>query len=276
MTKKYSVVSIHFTNICNLNCPFCYKEKGQELMDDLTLFEYPKYLKEITDQVALGGGEPLLFPMYLRKFSRICKEEDLICNVTTNGTELDKMDDVYLKWLFKDIEMVSISFDQHKCRTQELTKHTFRRIKRLSSIGIRVGVNLLLNKVMFSKPMIFMGLIAQLYNAGAERVFALYPKNMDLGIDITKHRTTFAVLTATHTHFYVDDLTKMILEQGYDNWKRPCHYTRDIVSIDYDSKVYGCSFDSEPIMEIKKPKDILRLKRMRKQKRMSCPYLIRP
>ena len=45
----------------------------------------PRYLKDITEQVALGGGEPTLYPELVDQFTKECEDYDLICNLTTNG-----------------------------------------------------------------------------------------------------------------------------------------------------------------------------------------------
>ncbi len=79
------VVSLHFTNECNGDCPFCYREKGKETMDEELLMELPRFLKDITGQVALGGGEPTLHAGLVQRFARECSDYDLICNAITNG-----------------------------------------------------------------------------------------------------------------------------------------------------------------------------------------------
>lgn len=76
----YKVVSIHFTNDCNFNCPFCYREKGTELMDEELFLGLPRFLKDVTEQVALGGGEPTLYPDLVENFAKECK--DYTCSFT--------------------------------------------------------------------------------------------------------------------------------------------------------------------------------------------------
>ena len=41
----------------------------------------PRYLQDITNQVALGGGEPTLYPELVKQFAQECKNYDLICNL---------------------------------------------------------------------------------------------------------------------------------------------------------------------------------------------------
>ena len=76
--------------------------------------------------------------------------------------------------------------------------------------------------------------------------------------------------------FYVDDLTKMIIEEkSYSDWKTACHFGKDIVSIDEFGNVTGCSFDKQSLMKIENPKDILKISGLEMEERFVCPYLKR-
>jgi MoaA/NifB/PqqE/SkfB family radical SAM enzyme len=267
--KRFKVVSIHFCNDCNLKCEMCYRKKREGAQKPFSFFrELIPHLAQMTDQIACGGGEPFLHPQQVMELAKDCRKNGILMNVTTNGTQ--PMTDYV-----KDIEMVSVSFDRYKrptmgdvvkyCETiHELKKHT------------RVGVNLLIDKSMFAPKRIFPKLVNTFFYSGAERVFALYPKNWEF-IDILPHTDIYGALSAVYEHFYVDDLTNMILrEQRYSGWVNPCHYGKDLVSINEFGEVTGCSFDGpdHALIKLDKPADILRVLDVKMEERRSCPYLL--
>ena len=293
--KKYKVIAIHYGNLCNKNprCKMCYvKDKGcgKEKVKSMNWFcNLVPHLKTLTEQVALGSyGEPLLYPSFIKKFSSACKKNELICNMTTNGIAIMKTN----KNVFDNLDMVSISFNNELMKTSKDVK-TFRRnvsyLKRFTKV--KIGCNLLINNEMFNNPNTiptsstssiansFKEIVDYLFSVGVNNVYALYPKNYGLGLDITRHKAIYLYLTMKYDGkngkglFVVDDLTKEILEQGYKNWKNPCHFARDMVSISPNGEVYGCSFDQKSILKLNKPKDILKISKIKTKLRYECPYL---
>jgi len=294
--KKFEVVAIHFTGDCNLNCSFCYQRKKEQLLvpeqKDPTGFflELPFYLKEITKQVALGGGEPFLYPFtFVRPFSGRCKQYGIICNVTTNGTYFLKLfqrglvED--LKEVLKYITMVSISFDKEKVRDKADVNNYFEVVDWIkANTGVKVGCNLLVDEKMFGEKGRFFYLVEELL-LHVDSVYALCPKLIKCP-PILEHKGEYLLLTKLNKDsFFVDDLTYKIISEGsYDNWKTPCHYGSKIISIDKYGRVFGCSFDSKEedmIMQLNNPSDVLCLKPgvipggNKIVKRYSCPYLVR-
>jgi MoaA/NifB/PqqE/SkfB family radical SAM enzyme len=266
--KRFKVISMHFCSDCNLSCPMCYKKKREGKQKPFSFFkELIPYVAELTDQCSIGGGEPFLHPGAIMALGRECKKNDMLMNVTTNGTQ--KMKKEYVK----DVEMVSVSFDKYKRpMMKDLVEYceTIHELKKYT----RVGVNLLIDKAMFD-PMIFPRIVDTFFFAGAELIFALYPKNWDF-IDIIPYTDIYAALTTMYKHFYIDDLTNMILrEQQYSDWKAPCHYGKDIISINEFGEVTGCSFDGQDdaVLKLDRPEDILEIKKIKMQERHSCPYL---
>jgi len=265
--KRYKVIALHFTTDCNLDCPMCYRPKKTNGNKPHDWFKkLIPYLAELTPQVALGGGEPFMFPEFVRDFSKEAKEYGLITNVTTNGT-------LPMKDYVKDIEMVSVSFDEHKIKTNQ-DIHNYCLTTRELSKKTRVGCNFLMDNYWLHNPKALLLLLDYFFNsAKIERVFALYPKNWDK-LDILKFRALYYAPTFKFKHFYVDDLTNMILTQNkYQGWDKPCHYGKSIVSIDEQGKVYGCSFSNTPLLKLNKPKDILKIPNVKFKERYDCPYL---
>lgn len=268
--KRFKVISIHFCSDCNLQCPICYRGKREGIPKPISFFkELIPYISELTDQASFGGGEPFLHPGAIMALGRECKKNGILMNVTTNGTQPMKPEHV------KDIEMVSVSFDKYKRpRIKDLARYaeTVRQLKKHT----RVGTNLLIDKDMMKRKETFPMLVKWLFDdVGVERIFALYPKNWEF-IDIIPLTDIYAALTTMYPHFYVDDLSNMILrEQRYSDWKKPCHYGEDIISINEFGEVTGCSFDGpeKAVLNLNRPEDILEIKNIKMEERHSCPYL---
>ncbi len=267
----YNVVGLHFTNECKLNCPFCYRAHGKKTMDKDLLMGLPRYLKDITEQVAIGGGEPTLHPDLIEGFAEECKNYDLPCNMTTNGQEIKKWGNEKLERVCENLEMVSISMDKYKRKKwnngEELLL-TGERIKEHSFLGC----NLLVDQDMMKNSSL-VNLTESLFDNGFNMVFALYPKNMP-AVDILPKRHYYSFLSKEYKWFLVDDLTYQITkEHKYGNWNEPCHYGKDIISIDELGRVGGCSFSKDYKLRLKEPKDVLKIKDIEFEERHSCPYL---
>ena len=264
--KKYKVIAVHFTNKCNLRCPFCYKKQDDSIKPKSFKFfiDLVPYLSELTDQIALGGGEPLMFPHFIKAFGEECKKYDLILNITSNG---------YFSLspnIQKLITMLSVSFDKYK-----YNYNIKRYEKALSKYkDVRLGSNLLISNELFNPPSNFYSIVKYLLsNSIVERVFALYPKDWEY-VPILRHREVYQLLTKEFEHFYVDDLTYKILKEGnYIHWNKPCHYGKDLISIHEDGGVTGCSFDKTPLFIMNKPEDIMKIKDIKITPRLSCPHL---
>ena len=222
--KKYKVVALHYTNVCNLKCPFCYKTNGKEIMNKKLMMNLPEYLTQITGQVAVGGGEPLMFPKVIKEFADQCVKHKLVCNITSNGYLLDKFSDEKLKNILKNVTLISLSIDEYKTSNVKLYKKYLARVKRLRRLGKEVGANLLINKKMFENHWLIR-IVDELFKHGVSRVYALHPKHFSLGVDIIKFKKWYMYLTAKHKHFYLDDCSNSILE----GWKNPCHRGKGLI-----------------------------------------------
>jgi len=264
--KKYNVISLHFTTDCNLDCPFCYRPKKTKNNKEHKWFiELIPYLSKLTNQIAIGGGEPFMHPEFIKEFSKVAKDYNLITNVTTNGT-------LPMRKYIDNVEMVSVSLDKYKYGLGLDSLNKFiKNIKQLKN-KTRIGCNLLMDNYYVDNPIVFIKLLDKLFK-NVERVFALYPKNWKF-IDILKARPIYLLPTLKYKHFYVDDLTnKIIVENKYNNWNKPCHFGKSLISIDERGYIYGCSFSNTPILKLDNPKDLMKVKNIKLKERYSCPYL---
>ncbi len=273
--KRFKVISMHYTTECNLNCPFCYKKRTDKSEEKPLEFWYKliPYASELTNQIALGGGEPFTNISFIKKFGKLCKKNKILLNVTSNGKLLIPLKDIEIKEIFKNITMISFSFDRYKISSKQDLIDYVNLVKRIKSLTkTQVGSNLLVQD--FSS-LEFIKIVNMLFKIGTDRVFALCPKNIPS--NILKLKDAYTYLTLKYPNFYVDDLTQQILsENKYKDWCKECHYFKDIISINEKGFVTGCSFDDEnkALLKLGEPKDILKIKRIEGEKRFSCPYLI--
>ena len=98
---KIPFVSIQITDMCNLNCPFCFRRKVSEepfskikaIIDNLTDYD--------TDTIVISGGEPLL-RKDLKDILQLCKEHGFKTALQSNGLILkDNLDSIlpYVDWI---------------------------------------------------------------------------------------------------------------------------------------------------------------------------------
>ncbi len=273
--KRFKVISIHYTTECNMNCPFCYKKRADKSEEKSLEFWYDliPYASKLTNQIALGGGEPFINIDFIKKFGRVCKKNKVLLNITSNGKLLIPLSDREIKEIFKNITMVSLSFDKYKISSEQDLINYINLVKRIKrSTKTQIGSNLLVQDFDHSE---LVKIVNMLFKIGVDRVFALCPKNMPS--DVLELKDAYTYLTLKYPNFYVDDLTQQILgENKYKDWCKECHYFKDIISINEKGFITGCSFDDESkaLLKLEEPKDILKIKKIDGEKRFSCPYLI--
>lgn len=89
--KRFKKIYVEITNFCNLKCSFC--PEGKREKDFLSVEKFDHIINEIkqyTNLIALHvKGEPLLHPR-LKEILEICKANNMLVNITTNATLLEK------------------------------------------------------------------------------------------------------------------------------------------------------------------------------------------
>ena len=81
---------IEVTDICNLNCPGCFRKNGYEGHRPLdTVKKEILQSKIMTNcrRISISGGEPLLYP-HLKEVVRFIREQNLDSIILTNGDNL--------------------------------------------------------------------------------------------------------------------------------------------------------------------------------------------
>lgn len=95
--KRFHKIYLEISNICNLQCSFCpgTKRKRRAMTPDEFAFLLPK-LRPWTDYLYFHlMGEPLLHPQ-LEEFLRLAGDSGFKVILTTNGTLLEKQQDILL------------------------------------------------------------------------------------------------------------------------------------------------------------------------------------
>lgn len=132
--KKFKKIYVEITNICNLNCSFCSKDKRRK--KELSLNEFEIILNKInnyTDYLYLHvKGEPLLHSEF-ENILKLCKKYNKQVNITTNGTLLKKQID---KILNSDV-VRQVNISMHSLKNSDI-KDILECSKLLSDKGIYV------------------------------------------------------------------------------------------------------------------------------------------
>ena len=94
-SMRFKRIYVEITNVCNLSCTFCQETKREKRF--MSVEEFTHIIEEIkpfTNYIYLHvKGEPLLHPD-LDKILKICEENSIRINITTNGTLVRKKLDV--------------------------------------------------------------------------------------------------------------------------------------------------------------------------------------
>jgi len=139
-------VSVALTNRCDLRCSHCYapKSRNQLRFDVVT-----QWLAELDLHGALGvgfgGGEPTLYPEFVRLCQHVARETGLSVSFTTHGHHID---DVLAEGLRGSVNFIRVSMDGVGATYESIRRRSFptllaslERIKSISRFGVNVVIN---------------------------------------------------------------------------------------------------------------------------------------
>lgn len=134
--KRFKKVYIEITNVCNMKCSFCNPGKRAPLLMKKENFETAiSKIKKYTNLIALHvKGEPLMHPE-LEEILKICEKNEIMVNITTNGTLLKEKCDILKK--SKALRQVNISLhsiektEGYKKSLEEYIKEIFEAVNIL-------------------------------------------------------------------------------------------------------------------------------------------------
>lgn len=247
---RYDVISLHFTNDCNSNCDFCYRREYEQKSFDFW-FECIPYFKKLTEQIALGGGEPYLYPEFIQRFSK----QFPIVNVTTSGS----IDPEIVNEHSKDVSMISVSYDDQKWNSLD------EYIQYVDKIQGFKGANVLLTKAVVDDLVHTVETISD----HVSTTFLLYPKYIDTH-SYSTYRKKISYLSLFE-HIYADECLYKLHNEGIA-WEHPCGRGKKMVSINPDGTINACSFDDKIIHILEHPEQLMEIPQ-KIEPYYYCPYM---
>jgi sulfatase maturation enzyme AslB (radical SAM superfamily) len=139
-------VSIALTNRCDLACSHCYAPKSR---DELHFETVTRWLAELDEAgtlgVGFGGGEPTLYPEFVRLCQHVARETRLAVSFTTHGHHFDSELAARLRgsvhFIRVSMDGVGETYESIRRRSfSELLEH-LAHVRGLSRFGVNVVVN---------------------------------------------------------------------------------------------------------------------------------------
>lgn len=183
------VVQMSITNACNKTCGFCYRPleaKSRWTYDSIVAFA--KYLDRWgVLELALGGGEPTVFPRFSSLVRELWDTTRLAINFTTNGTRLTPE---LLDAIDGHVGQIQISvYDD---------EDVDGTIVRLADRGVRFGLNYLVTP---GRLRTLDADILRWADMGVRDVLLLSYKGRDaLHLDAAEHASLDRRILALHEH----------------------------------------------------------------------------
>lgn len=141
--KKFKQIYLEITTCCNLSCPFCPNRTIPKKTMPIDKIEFViKRIKEYTDCVCLHvQGEPLLHP-HFEDIVKLCNENNLMINLTTNGVLIKKLIDVLEK--YQNFSKINISLQSivNFQKNDEYLQEIKEFIEFIRSQNIMIPINL--------------------------------------------------------------------------------------------------------------------------------------
>ena len=113
---RFKRIYIEITSSCNLKCSFCQETlRPPHFMSVEEFSHIINEIKPYTNYIYLHvKGEPLLSP-YLSDILKICKDNNILVNLTTNGTLVAQKLDILTKYPVHQINISLHSADDNDC-----------------------------------------------------------------------------------------------------------------------------------------------------------------
>ena len=233
--KKFKKVYVEITNMCNLSCSFCHNTKREKKFMNVSDFSHIiNEIKPYTNYIYLHvKGEPLLNPN-LDVFLDVCDNSNILVNITTNGTLLNKNKDILKK--HKCVRQINVSLHSENDE-EDYFESVFSSCDYLNEkVYICYRLWTLINNELDSK---------------AEKILAKIIKHYDLKEDVIK-KILFEDNVKVSNNTYVNksnlfewpDMKSKHSSDGY------CHGAIDHIGILVDGTVVPCCLDGEGIVDL--------------------------
>lgn len=230
--KKFKKIYIEITNICNLSCSFCSKEK--RIKKTISLDKMEELLTKIndyTDYVYLHvKGEPLLHPE-LGKILDLCERYHKKVNITTNGTLLRKKQEVLKHSIVRQINISLHSENQKNNYLEDI----FQTVEELKDKIIIYRFWTMSREGLNEKSTKIVDKIIDYYHLSTEIVGKLKTENhIKIGDNLYIDKAEEFIWPDIKNDYYK--------EEGY------CYALKDQLAILVDGTVVPCCLDSDGVI----------------------------
>lgn len=246
--KKYKKIYIEITNVCNLACDFCPRTMREpEFMTSETFCKILDQIKPYTSYIYLHvKGEPLLHPE-LDKFLDTSYEKGFHVNITTNGTLINRVQDMLLsKPALRQVNISLHSYDGNEdCQSREEYASDILNFTREAMKRSEIFVSLRLWNLSENRAAYFAGRRNDDLLASIEKEFDLPFKIQeevipDRGIKIADK----IFLNQAHLFTWPD------LKEEDDGGRGFCYGLRSQAAILVDGTVVPCCLDGEGVINL--------------------------
>jgi radical SAM protein with 4Fe4S-binding SPASM domain len=156
----FDLISIKITNLCNLNCTFCWQKRKtrnkNKFLDHMNMATFDTILEELSifapKKIFIWGGEPLLHPDISIILEKLNRNRFISC-IVTNGTMLAENTEHIIK---NRVGTVNISIDgtseiHNKIRGGNLTYNKVIRgldiLKKRKKLRPIISINIVINEL---------------------------------------------------------------------------------------------------------------------------------
>jgi radical SAM protein with 4Fe4S-binding SPASM domain len=213
-------VNVHFTNVCNLNCSYCWfhsslikKKRGGDFMDFETFLNVVNDFQNLgVESISISGeGEPTLHPK-IKEMIGFAKERGFRLSMNTNGTFGKDLIRHVLKLDSMTINLATLTPEKYKKLQSglgyEIMKEVIKNIITLAKIKKKMGLE---------NPEIKIGFVINEENCPeVERVFS-FAKKYDLSIRFrmmkARGETEKLILSPKSTRKLVHSLENIIKQE---------------------------------------------------------------
>lgn len=139
-------LSIALTNMCNIDCHYCYATKNRDILPIQYVKDIAVKLDELgTLELTFGGGEPFIYPEIVDLIQWLWENTKLGLNITTNGLLLNS--DI-INSIKGNVSSLRFSIDGLEPKYSIVKRH--KLVELINNIhqldgGIPFGINIIVN-----------------------------------------------------------------------------------------------------------------------------------
>ncbi len=232
--KKFKKIYVEITNICNLSCSFCNKDKRMKEYISVTKMEQLlQKINDYTDYIYLHvKGEPLLHPN-LEEILNLCEKYHKKVNITTNATLLKEKEKVLSHKAIRQINLSLHSENEKKDYLEEI----FNVVDKLEDKNIVYRFWTMENEKLSPKSTNLVEKIILHYQLSPEIVEKIKTENN----------------TKINSHTYVNKANEFIwpdINNDYNKEDGYCYALKDQLAILVDGTIVPCCLDSNGVINL--------------------------